>query len=270
MRLGAVLRWWPLVLGAMVIALSAAWWSHAHRVASYSSTTRLMVVPLPQWDETFLGTELVRDSGDATRTTPTLVAELKSDHYAAVAADRLGGNWTASSVAAAVSVSTAGEINIIDITARSADAFMANRLATEFAAAVTADRWQTISAQLDAKIATLRSGSLVLAGDLQGANPSAVEQVARLQAMTIVRDSGVDPTLRISSTDRAVRAPEMSLVVTLILAAVGGAFVGALCAVTLEVLLRSTSRSATPAGHPRSQPFAHPLNGSSHADVKSR
>lgn len=268
--LGAVLRWWPLIVGAMVIALSAAWWAHEHEVASYSSTTRLVVVPLPQWDETFLGTDLVRDSGDATRTTSTLAAGLKSDHYAEVTAGRLGGAWTAQSVAAAVKVSTPGELNIIEITAQSSDPNAAERLASEFAIAVTADRWQTIAAQLDAKIETLRSGIFVLAGDQQGVNPGGAEQAARLQTLATVRDSGADPTLRISPTDRAVRAAGMSLGLTLMLAVLGGAAVGALSGVALEVLRRGVRRPGAPAGHPASQFVVRSPNGSSHADAKSR
>lgn len=268
--LSAVLRWWPLIMGAMVIALSAAWWAHEHEVTSYSSTTRLVVVPLPQWDETFLGTDLVRDSGDATRTTSTLAAGLKSDHYAEVTAGRLGGAWTAQSVAAAVKVSTPGELNIIEITAQSSDPNTAEQLASEFAIAVAADRWQSISAQLDAKIETLRSGVLILAGDQQGVNPGGAEQAVRLQTLTIVRDSGADPTLRIAPTDRAVRAAGMSLVLTVMLAVLGGAFVGALSGVALEVLRRGIHRPNAPAVHPASQFVGRSPNGSSHVDVKSR
>lgn len=269
-RLTAVLKWWPLIVGAMVIALSGAWWAKAHEVASYSSTARLVVAPLPQWDETFLGTDLVRDSGDATRTTSTLAAELKSDHYAAVTAGRLGSDWTAQSVASAVSVASPGEMNIIEITARSTNPDTAKKLASGFADAVTADRWQTIAAQLDSKIATIRSASLVMAGDQQGANPSAGEQAGRLQTLTIVRDSGADPTLRIAPTDRAMRAPGMSLTVALILASLGGAFVGVLSALALEALRRGTSRPAAPAGRPAPQLVVRSSNGSGHADAKSR
>ena len=201
-RVQLIVRWWPLLLATMVVAVCAAWWSHQHAKETYIATTKVVVVPLPQWDETFLGTDLVRDSGDATRTAATEATELQSDRYVKATADYLGGGWSVDAVADAVKVLAAGDTNIIEITARSNDPDKAERLAAGFAAAMMADRWQRISAQLDSRISLLSSGSLMSGGDPQGTNPTASEQAARLQTLTMVRDSQVDPTLRVGATGR--------------------------------------------------------------------
>lgn len=253
-RFRDILRWWPLLLVTMGLALGAAGWAHQHTVPTYVATTRIVVVPLPQWDETFLGTDLVRDSGDATRTAATTAAELQSDRYIRATADYLGGEWTAESVGAAITVLAPGETNTIEISARSSDPGRAEKLASGFASAIMADRWQGISAQLDARITALRNSSLIGGGDPQGTNPTASEQAAQLQTITIVRDSRIDPTLRVGSTSRAERASEMPLAVTLSMAALGGLFVGVLAAAAIEFVRRSKNG-------PIKVPTAVPNNG---------
>lgn len=237
-----ILRWWPLLLAAMGVALISAAWAHQHTAPSYTATTKLVVVPLPQWDETFLGTDLVRDSGDATRTATTVATQLKSEHFAVAAARYLGGEWTPETVAAALNIAAPGQTNIIEIGARADDPGTANRLVSGFTAAMMADRWQTISAQVDARISALTGDALTSGGDQQGANPAAAEQASRLRTLAIVRDSKADPTLRVSATGPAVRKAQMSLPMTMVLAALGGLFVGALAAAALEWLRRSRHR----------------------------
>lgn len=237
-RLRDIARWWPLLLATTVIAMTGTWWAHHNAIPSYTSTTRVVVVPLPQWDETFLGTDLVRDSGDATRTALTFATELESNHYAVVTAGYLGGDWTPESVAAAISIAPASETNIVEIVAQSPDADVAKRLASGFATAMMTDRWQVISTELESRIAALRAGALTGAGDQQGNNPAGAEQVARLQTLQIVLDDRADPTLRVGSAGPPVRDSQMSLVLALLLAAAGGAFIGALAAASIEFLRR--------------------------------
>jgi hypothetical protein len=201
-----------------------------------------MVVPLPQWDETFLGTDLIRDSGDATRTAPTLASELKSEHFAAAAARDLGGDWTPESVSSAVVITAEGLTNVIDITAQASNPDDATRLASGYANAAIADRWQTISAQVDKRIAAIAGDALTGAGDQGGANPAAAEQASRLRTLAVVRDARADPTLRISATEPALRKAQMSIPVTVVLAVLGGLFVGGLTAAVLEFLSGSRNR----------------------------
>ena len=269
-RLRNILRWWPLLLATMVIAIGAAGWAHQRQVPSYTSTARMVVIPLPQWDETFLGTDLVRDSGDATRTAPTLATELKSGHYQEAAARFLGGDWTRQSVGDAVRIAATGETNIVEIVARASDPDTASRLASGFVDAAMADRWQTISTQLDSRIAALREGGLAAAGDQQGDNPAAAELAGRLRTLSIVRASGADPTLRIGPASPAMPESQMSLPVTMALAALGGLFVGLLAATGIEVLRRSRVRPGMPGNHNAQNPLTFSRNGNSRAHANSR
>ena len=223
-RVREILRWWPLVIVATLCAVGGAVWSQSGHTPSYTATTTLTVIPLPQWDETFLGTSLVRDSGDATRTAATAAAELQSRHAMTVAADYLGGGWTPDSVAAAVKVSAAENTNVIEVVAQTNDADEAAKLAQGFADATLADRWRTISAELDARIAMINDAVLI-------AGPNADALFARLQTLDMVRATGSDPTVTIDSTSLAVRSKRMPVWVFVCLAAVGGLVIGVLAAI---------------------------------------
>jgi capsular polysaccharide biosynthesis protein len=268
-RLRDLGKWWPLIFATTLITLSTSMWSYSHTAPTYTATARIVVVPLPQWDETFLGTDLIRDSGDAARTAATVAADLGSDHYARVTAQYLGNEWTAESVRTGLTVKAPGETNIVEVTAKSSDPNIAQKLASGFVAATAADRWQTISAQLDSRIAALKADTLTAAGDQQGANPSASEQLARLQTLAVVRGSGVDPTLQTGATDPSVAAAQLPLAATLVLAALGGVFIGTLAAAGIEVLQRKR-RSTSFTNSAVARAVSHSSNGTNHVDTKSR
>lgn len=246
-----ILRWWPVIITVTFIAVVATMLSHGQQVQSYTATTRIVVVPLAQWDETFLGTTLVRDSGDATRTAVTAAAELSSPLAAKVTADYLGGNWTPESVADAVKVSVLEQTNVIEIVARSTDPDAAVKLAEGFATANLADRWKEISGQLDARIATANKSVLAAPGTGDGSeNPTASQELARLQTLKSIRDSGSDPTMRIDSTGPAVPVKQLSLWILAGLATAGGLAVGLLAAAGLTMLQRRATHHADHPDHP--------------------
>ncbi|MER7519451.1 hypothetical protein [Streptomyces sp. NPDC126499] len=222
-----VLRWWPLMLlttiAAVVASLVVALGS---RDPSYSATTKMPVTPLSQSDETFLGTSLVRDAGDADRTSSTVARLLDSHRVARETARSLGGAWTPESVGRAVDVTPVGETNMIEITARAAEPGQAVRLSQTFAETALTERWRTISAELDRRIA--------FAERTTDTDPNAGEESRRLQLLTFVRENGVDPTLSIDSTTPPVRVQEMSGAVVVGMAAVGGLFVGVVAAYGIE------------------------------------
>jgi capsular polysaccharide biosynthesis protein len=232
-----VLQFWPVIVAVTVIAFGATIWSHGQQVPQYAAMTRLMVVPLAQWDETFLGTSMVRDSGDATRTAATVAAELDSTRASAVTADYLGGNWTAESVDQAVKVTVFESTNVIEIVAISENANDAANLAEGFAAATLADRWNTLRAELDNRIATFDAAKLA-AGDDDDANPTAAAELAKLQTLTMIRESGSDPTIRIDSTSAALPMEQLPVWALLGLATAGGLLVGLLSAAGLAMMRR--------------------------------
>ncbi|MEA2130764.1 MAG: hypothetical protein QOJ85_3655, partial [Solirubrobacteraceae bacterium] len=63
----------------------------ATRSPTYQATAELLVTPLQQDDRTFLGIELLRDSGDPTRTVQTAAALISSPVAATRTARELGG-----------------------------------------------------------------------------------------------------------------------------------------------------------------------------------
>jgi hypothetical protein len=225
-----ILRWWPLLVVPALIAVGATMWSVHRQEPSYTVTTKVMVIPLAQWDETFIGTSLVRDSGDASITAATIAAHLDTYRAAAVAADYLGGDWTAEAVDAGVKVTAVDNSNIVTIEAKAADPDMAVKLAEEFAQAALADRWRTISAELDARIAAM--------GPLADAWPDASDAATRLDTLRVIRQGGVDPTLRIDSTSPVVRQDPLPIGVAIGVATVGGLFIGLLAEFAI-VRLRS-------------------------------
>jgi hypothetical protein len=249
----------------MMIAVGAAYWSTGRQAPSYTATTRVMVVPIAQWDETFLGTSLLRDSADATRTADTVAAELNSIRAATVAADYLGGGWTPDKVAGAVKVSVFEQTNVLEIVARSQDADTAAKLAEGFALAIQADRWKTISAELDARIASISADLAAATGtgrdDPNVTNPTADAASTRLQTLKMIRASGADPTMKIDSTILATQDEQLPIWMVLGLATAGGLFVGLLAAAGVALVRRSVNRpSDEPPFHARN-PNHSPTEG---------
>lgn len=233
-----IFRWWPLIILPALIAAAAGALSASRQVPSYSTTTRLEVLPLAQWDETFLGISLIRDSGDAKITAATTAALLDSPGIALASAEQVGDGWTPESVAAAVSVSVVDSTNVIEIVAKAPDADRARRLSEGFARAALAERWRTISAELDGRIAAMA------ATNVPESNPG--EAAARTQTLTVIRQAGSDPTLRVSSTSTAVRQEPMPVGMVVGLAAAGGLFVGLLAAFGMLRLRRPRLGPAEP------------------------
>lgn len=231
-RMDEIVRWWPLMVVTTLIAVAAGIVSTTQQEPSYAARMRVVVVPLVQWDETFLGTSLVRDSGDTSRTTATVAALLDSRDAAATAAEFLGSGWTAQSVEAAIEVSAGDDTNIIDVEARSIDRARAVGLAAGFVDAVLAERWRTISAEVISRIEALSDPDIsddVVNSDIVS---------GRLQTLSAIRNSGSDPTVKVESTTPVVRVEQMSVGVVVGLAAAGGLVLGVLAAVGLVHLRR--------------------------------
>lgn len=233
-----IVRWWPLIILPALIAAGAGALSASRQVPSYSTTTRLEVLPLAQWDETFLGTSLIRDSGDANLTAATTATLLDSPRIARASAEQTGDGWTPESVAAAINVSAVDSTNVIEIVAQAPDGDRSQRLSEGFAKAALAERWRTISAELDGRITAMAATKVP--------ESNAGEAAARIQTLTVIRQAGSDPTLRISSTGTTVRKDPMPLGMVVGLAAAGGLFVGLLATFAMLRLRRPRPRRAEP------------------------
>jgi len=212
-------------VAATLVALS-------QRESSYRAAATVLITPLPQYDDAFLGTSLVRDAGDASRTAETIATLIDSDDAAAQAARTLGGNWTTSSVKDAVTVKPVADTNVVRVTAQAGDRARARLVASTFVRAAFQVRWRRIARELDARISdleALRRAAAPAGGELE-------RQRALLEA---VRRGGVDPTLSHRRTDRAEEVNGVPSGVAVVLALLGGLLVGVLAAAALGAVRRA-------------------------------
>ena len=219
--LGAI-RARPLVVVLVTLAtVGVAAALLATRAATYESSAQLLVTALPVDDRTFLGTALLRDSGDPTRTVQTAAALLASPRAAQDTARRLGGGLTSDDVQQNIKVQPLGDSNILSVTASATSAAAATRLADQYVRSALAVRRRQLRRQLDAAITAI------------GLKPAASD-AARLAELRAVRQRG-DPTLILShaaETPRAATGAPAPLV--LLLAAIAGFTLGSIAALLME------------------------------------
>jgi Mrp family chromosome partitioning ATPase len=185
-----------------VLAGSVAWL--VVRTPEYQASAQLLINPLPQEDETFLGLPVIRDSGDPTRTIQTAATLLHSSDGAALTAQRMGGSATAEGVLRAVDVQPEGQSNIVAVTAHADGAGRAARLANTFAESMLEVRDAALRRDLDEVVARLESSEARLAGGDATAAADVERRIAQLDA---VRRSG-DPTTLFAGRASVPSAPE--------------------------------------------------------------
>ena len=220
-----------LVLATTLAALLAAVAWLAVRDTRYEATARLVVNPIAQTDTTFLGLPLLRDTGDATRNVQTAVGTMRGRSVAAEAARRLGRGGSPDETEAAVSVTAAGESNVVSVTAEARSADEATRRANAYAAAILVLRRRALDRALGPLVAGLR-GQL---GQLTPAQLSTTTLQDRVDQLAALSRTG-DPTVALAEEagppGGAVGA-HPGLVVALALLA--GAVIGSLVALVLEL-----------------------------------
>jgi capsular polysaccharide biosynthesis protein len=224
-------RYWPLVLLVALAAVAATLVALSRRDPSYRATATVLITPLPQYDDAFLGVSLVRDAGDANRTAATVAALIDSDDAAAQAARTLGVGWTTQSVKDAVAVKPIADTNVVRITADAGDRARAELLASTYVRSAFQVRWRRIARELDARISDLE-------GLRRAAAPTGGEVERQLAILEAVRRGGADPTLSHRRTDRAEEVSGVPSGVAVVLAVLGGLVVGVLAAATLGALRR--------------------------------
>ncbi len=218
-----IVRRWPVVLLIVAIAVAASAVAVEGRSEHYDSTGQLLIVPLAQYDQTFLGTRMFRDSGDATLTAATAAQVLHTDAIAAAASAQLADGTTADAILADVRVTATADTNVLRVVASADSAARARRVATAFVEAVVQTRARTIRADLTRRIAVLTKRPPVLGSDLD--------------ALQAALRTGTDPTVQVAQLPGAAqRASATSAVAILALALVGGVFLGLLAALGLDQL----------------------------------
>jgi tyrosine-protein kinase len=188
------------------------------RGTEYKATSALVINPLSQTDDTFLGLPVVRDSGDPTRTVQTAAALLDSPAAADRAARRLGAGWTAQRVIDHVDVQPSGETDIVDVTARAAKGGDAVRIANTFATASLASRDAALRHALSQVIHRLRR----IRAHTQSRDPSAPLLDSRIAQLEELRIGG-DPTVDLSRlASRSSRVGASTLLIVLLALLAGG------------------------------------------------
>jgi Mrp family chromosome partitioning ATPase/capsular polysaccharide biosynthesis protein len=180
------IRAYPLLVAAITlvaVAVCGIWLSS--RAPRYIAQAQLLVTPLPNQDQLFLGVQLLRDAGDPTRTVQTAGTLIQSPSIADAAAARIGPGWTRTRVQDAVGVETVGESDVLGITAKADDPNLAARIANAYQDAALGVRRAEIRREVAAAIA--------------GLDPQRSQlEAEKLAALRTVAD-GRDPTLSISS-----------------------------------------------------------------------
>lgn len=174
------------------------------RPDTYQASAQILVSPLDQSDDTFLGLDLLRDSGDPTRTVETAATLLYTPSVADQVAQEMGPGWSQKDVTDAVKIEPEGQSNILAVTAEADQPETAVRLANLFAEAALDDRRTRLRDQLDEEITELnRQRDGLSPGD----ESSAAALTERIAQLTSLSTKG-DPTVALSRPATPPEGPE--------------------------------------------------------------
>jgi Mrp family chromosome partitioning ATPase/capsular polysaccharide biosynthesis protein len=206
------------------------------RSPAYEATADVLVEPLPQEDQTFIGLPLLRDTGDPVRTTQTAALLVESEAAADLAADELGGDWTAEKILEeAVQVSPEGESNILAITATADSPDEAAELANVYTDAVLEIRGREFRRSADALVADLEAQ---LAATPASDDATRATLATRRDQVRSIVEAG-DPTLMLSQEAVPPSSPKgASAAVIVALALIAGLTLGTGTALMLELVTR--------------------------------
>ena len=210
------------------------------RSSEYVASAQLLVTPLPQDDETLLGLQVVRDSGDPTRTVQTAATLIESREAAQATARSLGDGWGADEVLNAIEVKPEGESNILAVTATADSASEASQVANGFVRATLDERNRALSAQISAELERLRARQKAVTDS--GAD--AAELASRVDQLESV-DARGDPTLSLAQRAVTPSGPTgAGALVVLPIALLAGLALGSAAALLLELFDRRVRHEA--------------------------
>lgn len=225
-----------LVVLVTLLAMAASVAYLSIRTPAYEASAQLLVTPLSQEDETFLGLTLIRDSGDPTRTVQTAATLVHSSQAAEATAEALGAGWSREKVLKDIEVKPEGQSNILAVSAKGADASETAELANTFAESALSTRADILRTQAAAALTRLQARQRALA---DSAEPTTAQelaaQITRLESV----QSGDDPTLALSQEAAVPESPAgPPEFVVVLLAALGGFTLASGGALLMELLGR--------------------------------
>lgn len=224
-----------LILAVTLVSVTVAVAWLELRTPSYEADAQILVSPLPEGDDVFIGLQMLRDSGDPTRTVQTAAALIGSPRTARIAARRLGGDWTVEKVLSAVEVEPRGQSNILTVVGRAQTAAGAARLANIFAQAALDQRNQELGAQVKDELRRVRE-RIAEINDPTGTVASELELRAdRLETVVLKGD----PSFASSQIASPPSAPTgAGPILILPLALLAGVAIGSAAALLIELLDR--------------------------------
>lgn len=212
-----------VVVAITLLTFAAATAFALQRTRSYTAQAEILVTPLPQNDQNFLGVGMLRDSGDPTRTVQTAATLIETPDAALLTANRLADGTSRGQVSSAVHVQPVGQSNILGVSATAHSAERAALLANTYATSALQLRNQSLKRQINAAISQLRR------------NPASPDR-SRLAALESV-SKGIDPTLGISLHALAPRSPDGSPTWAIAaIALIAGFIIASIVALLLERL----------------------------------
>jgi Mrp family chromosome partitioning ATPase len=237
----AIRAHWLLVAVVGLVALVAGVVAVSVRDPEYEATARLLVSPLPQDQEAFFGTSMIRDSGDPAKTADTAARLVKTDEAAGLAAKLVERGFTREGVASAVSVEPEGESNVLAVKATAKRPDGAARVANSYVRAVLRLRQRALAPELDNRIADLRAElSRVSADDIEAQR----QLRGQLGDLNNVRDARSDPTISLAAEATPPGSPSHLASAAIVgMALIGGLLLGGLAALGAERLGRSLERT---------------------------
>lgn len=219
---------WPLILLLTVIAVAVSVFVTSRRSPEYEAGARLLITPLAQYDDTFLGTTLFRDAGDPTTTALTAAELFHSNAIADRAAGELGAGWTRESLLAAVEVRQVPDTRVLEVAARAEQPDEAARAANVFAQTIVDAREREAGGQLRARLSELRDRRQRVDPDDYSRRDNLDEEIRLIENAL---QNGGDPTLTMSQ--EAVAPTTSTLTPTWLIvgtAVLGGLVLGVLAA----------------------------------------
>jgi Mrp family chromosome partitioning ATPase len=225
----------PWIVGLIVLATLGAGiaWTQL-RSSEYKATAQILVTPASD-DPATIGLPILTESVDPTRTLSTASTILTSPRAAVLAARKLGSGTSVAALRSALAVETAGNSNVVSVTATAANPAQAARIANAYAAAALAAREETLRQQVATKLAGVQARQkLVKAGDTATASTLAA-QASTLESIA----DGQDPNfslLQPASPPAAASGKSTALIV--VLALLVGLALGTAFALLLEQLDR--------------------------------
>jgi Mrp family chromosome partitioning ATPase/capsular polysaccharide biosynthesis protein len=225
-----------VIFTTLAFLAAAVFWLSFVRTPSYEATANLLVTPLPQDDETFRGLQLLRDSGDPTRTLQTAASLVTSPEAARRTADALGDGWSTQRVLDSVNVEPQGESNILAVTGSADDPDLAARLANTFAEETLAVRRDALNRDVRPLLGQLRERRDALGSSDTEAAAQLEDRINQLES---VGTTGNDPTLSVSQeAEVPLSSSGAGAPVIIVLALLAGLALGAAAAVLMELLDR--------------------------------